>query len=398
MSIKEKIKPLQLVIPSLLILLGLCFVATGVYFYNQSLNSSRTSNKLSSKSKDDITPAQLEIKPIKPTKFKTNLTFLGDVFWGRYINDWSQKSDLGFKYPFSGLNTIGKADDEFWVAGLECPVTDYNISSAEQENLLKFNCKPEYLEEAKKWFDAFSLANNHTDNMNEIDGFEKTKDYLDKAEIKSFGHYDNKVDEICKAIEVPVTPVLTPEEEVEIKDGLAKLDQEKYTSKIAFCGFHGVFRVPLKEELDQIEVFSKNYPTFVMPHMGSEYTSKPDALKENIYRQMIDKGALAVIGNHPHSIQYASWYNGKLIAYSLGNLIFDQQSGQMTTTSIILQTQLELDYKNSLNPNTQIKYGYKVTENSQKLVKIASKNNANFGSKLFIFNSVPEKSRITSQN
>ena len=38
---------------------------------------------------------------------------------------------------------------------------------------------------------------------------------------------------------------------------------------------------------------------------------------------MIDAGALLVLGHHPHTLQGWERYRGGLIAYSLGNFVFD---------------------------------------------------------------------------
>jgi poly-gamma-glutamate synthesis protein (capsule biosynthesis protein) len=40
-------------------------------------------------------------------------------------------------------------------------------------------------------------------------------------------------------------------------------------------------------------------------------------------RRMIDAGASLVVGGHPHVIQDAELYRGKLIVHSLGNFVFD---------------------------------------------------------------------------
>ena len=39
----------------------------------------------------------------------------------------------------------------------------------------------------------------------------------------------------------------------------------------------------------------------------------------------IDCGADIVVGHHPHTFQGIEIYKGKLIAYSLGNFVFDQR-------------------------------------------------------------------------
>jgi len=47
---------------------------------------------------------------------------------------------------------------------------------------------------------------------------------------------------------------------------------------------------------------------------------------------MIDSGADAVIGGHPHVTQDVETYRGKPVFYSLGNFVFDGFSDEDTTT------------------------------------------------------------------
>ena len=62
-----------------------------------------------------------------------------------------------------------------------------------------------------------------------------------------------------------------------------------------------------------------------VPHWGQEYWNKPDGNQKLLARQVLDAGATAVIGSHPHVIQPFEKYITKdkretLIAYSLGKL------------------------------------------------------------------------------
>lgn len=62
----------------------------------------------------------------------------------------------------------------------------------------------------------------------------------------------------------------------------------------------------------------------VQLHSGYQYAAVPsDTLRENA-RAAIDAGADIVICHHPHVTQGFEWYKGRLIAYSLGNFVFDQ--------------------------------------------------------------------------
>jgi poly-gamma-glutamate synthesis protein (capsule biosynthesis protein) len=57
----------------------------------------------------------------------------------------------------------------------------------------------------------------------------------------------------------------------------------------------------------------------------------------------IDAGAKIVVGSHPHIIQDTEIYKNGFIAYSLGNLIFDQNFSPETMRGMLLKVQLFRD-------------------------------------------------------
>ncbi len=61
----------------------------------------------------------------------------------------------------------------------------------------------------------------------------------------------------------------------------------------------------------------------VLLHSGREGSSTPDRAQRRAARAAIDAGAALVIGAHPHVLQGLERYNGGVIAYSLGNFVFD---------------------------------------------------------------------------
>lgn len=249
-----------------------------------------------------------------PVKIDANTLFFGNAFWGRYINDWSMASPLKTAYPFSRLGEFNREEYDAWIAGLECPtVANFSQTSAEEDATLSFNCSPDYLPEAAKWFTAFTLANNHTDNRG-VEGFAETKLHLEENKIQYFGHYDpDELQDVCEVIALPV--------KVTYNDDVIK----EQSLPVALCGYHGVFKIPSEESLAVMEQYSALMPVIAMPHMGVEYQPAPDQLKTSTYRSMIDHGADMVIGDHPHWIQTTEAYNGHLIVYSMGNFMFDQQ-------------------------------------------------------------------------
>lgn len=59
-------------------------------------------------------------------------------------------------------------------------------------------------------------------------------------------------------------------------------------------------------------------------HAGFQFSERPSAALRRISRDAIDDGADLVVSHHPHVLQGFEWYRGRLIAHSLGNLLFDQ--------------------------------------------------------------------------
>lgn len=66
----------------------------------------------------------------------------------------------------------------------------------------------------------------------------------------------------------------------------------------------------------------------VSMHWGYEYELRPDPAQRDAARALLDAGADLVIGHHPHVVQGTEALGGGFVAYSLGNLVFDQQQGE----------------------------------------------------------------------
>ncbi|RYX78707.1 CapA family protein [bacterium] len=252
----------------------------------------------------------------------------GDVYWGRGINEWSQQSNLKHAYPFSKLDELERDSYDAWIANLECPIVPNVEQSPDDPNLINFNCNPDYLPEAAKWFTAFSLANNHLSNQGREAGQRTTREQLSNNGIQYFGGFNphNKED-ICDVIQMPAR----------VKDGNAV---KTASLPVAMCGYHGVYYKITDEALDEISRYAAYMPVVVMPHMGREYQSTVDSKRAELYRTMIDRGADMVIGNHPHWVQPSEAYKGKLIVYSMGNFIFDQQFNEEVSRSVAIDIQL----------------------------------------------------------
>jgi len=214
-------------------------------------------------------------------------------------------------------------------------VAGVNTSSAEMDATLTFNCSPDYLPEAAKWFTAVSMANNHSDNQG-ADGVTETRQHLDQNGIQYFGDPDPTVKEnVCDVISWPVTVTYNDQTK---KDGEVP---------IALCGYQGVFSIPPEDSIAVMEQYAKYMPVIVMPHMGVEYTPAPGSITEDTYRSMIDHGADVVLGGHPHWVENTEAYEGHLIVYSMGNFIFDQQGNTEVTRGAGINIKLQADTNDS---------------------------------------------------
>lgn len=75
----------------------------------------------------------------------------------------------------------------------------------------------------------------------------------------------------------------------------------------------------------------------VMPHWGVEYTHTPIRDQVRIARALIDAGAGAIVGAHAHWVQGMEFHRARLIAYGLGNFVFDQGFDRETTQGVALE-------------------------------------------------------------
>ena len=70
-------------------------------------------------------------------------------------------------------------------------------------------------------------------------------------------------------------------------------------------------------------------------HWGVEKSHETQERQIEFAHQSIDAGADLIIGHHPHVLQGIERYNGKVIAYSLGNFIFGGNSHHSYPTAVL---------------------------------------------------------------
>jgi hypothetical protein len=71
-------------------------------------------------------------------------------------------------------------------------------------------------------------------------------------------------------------------------------------------------------------------------HWGEEYTGEANRDQRKLAHQVVDAGADLVLGHHPHVLQGLELYRNRLIAYSLGDFVWDHYR-PVTGETVILQ-------------------------------------------------------------
>jgi len=70
-------------------------------------------------------------------------------------------------------------------------------------------------------------------------------------------------------------------------------------------------------------------------HFGLMYTDYPRLNDQAFLRRLIDLGVDAILGHHPHVCQGIEAYGRGLIAYSLGEFVFDPRAGNVVATQFL---------------------------------------------------------------
>ncbi|MDO8583560.1 MAG: CapA family protein [bacterium] len=225
------------------------------------------------------------------------LLFAGDIMLDRNVARRSLLAkDLG--RPFRLLPEDWFSSADFALANLEGPVTD---KRRPPEKSIDFQFDPTLIPVLKdQGIDAFDQANNHALDQGEA-GYVDSVKRLRDAEFLVFGH--------------------------QVKDDTVGMATTTIRGKrFAFLGFNTTDNPLDRAAVTADLAVAKQQADFiiVMMHWGQEYRDTPEANTKEMAHWLIDQGADAVIGGHPHWVQGIESYKNHPIAYSLGNFIFDQ--------------------------------------------------------------------------
>lgn len=240
-------------------------------------------------------------------KDELSLLFVGDVV----LDGQAGKQIENGKDPFAGVaNLFSQADIR--IANLECVVA--TTGTALDKNFT-FRAHPRTIPILAKYVDAVSIANNHSGDFGPS-AFAEMLGLLKQQQLPYFGG--------------GYTLKQAHEPHIIHKNGyrIALLGYNEFMPR-SFEASHELAGTAWSEDEQVIADIQAarlvHRADLVIPfmHWGWENEMKAGPRQRELARKMIDAGADAVIGGHPHVIQDTEEYKGKPIIYSLGNFMID---------------------------------------------------------------------------
>ncbi len=290
------------------------------------------------------------------TSYPVTLNFVGDIMLAR------KYEYPGGIIPTQGVNAIFEPTLEIFgetadisITNLECPLT--NHWEEHPTKGIVFKGSPENVDGLVfAGIDVVTLANNHI-----IDyltpGMLETREVLDEVEIKHSGAGETSYE--------ASRPLFVSKNGVQFALLAASDRHGQYNNYQPFLmagynksGFYNLTEFNVLKQINEV----KDIADFVVMewHTGVEYSFAPSddstlfpedegynpkatspSNRDRELRQFaIDNGADLVICHHPHIMQAVELYNGKLIAHSLGDFVFDLDYPE-TYPSMVLNTEVD---------------------------------------------------------
>lgn len=255
--------------------------------------------------------------------------FTGDLLLDRGVREQIEKRSLA--RLFEKVKPLFEKVD-FVVANLECPVTKKE-SPINKKYI--FRAEPEWLSGIRNaGITHLVMANNHSNDQGR-EGITDTFNNLIKNQLVPLGYGETQ--------ELACKPVIIEKAGIKIAlfaSVLVPLENWPY-----LAGSPGICQASVADLIDKIKVYKDHHTNdkvVVVLHWGAEFQTSPMASQRKEAQELIDAGADAIIGHHPHVVQNEIFYKGKPVFYSLGNFVFDQKLPVAQEAQIV-----QLNFSNS---------------------------------------------------
>ena len=211
--------------------------------------------------------------------------------------------------PFANVAKV-LADADLTIGNLECAIVKDGHA---EDKPFTFRGPNKSLPLLRQHFSAVSLANNHSGDWGKH-GFLTELELLRETGLPYFGGGAN------------------------LREAHRPLILTAHGKKIAFLGYNdfpplrfaagpstpGTAWLIEKDAVRDIKL-ARQQADFVVLflHWGEDLEPTVTPQQKALAHALIDAGADAIIGGHPHLTQDAEWYKDKPIVYSIGNFVFD---------------------------------------------------------------------------
>lgn len=262
---------------------------------------------------------------------QVKLMAVGDIMLARTVG--SQLLAKGPGIVFTGVQGVLNFAD-ILVGNLECALT---ASTEQQLKSFIFGAPPETGKALNlAGFDVLSLANNHAMDFGN-QGLVDTKNILGQYGIAALGAGANLAEAHTPAILERNGLRVAFLAYADVPDETGGFDAHSWIATATQPGI--AWADPAQMKMDIASARLKSDVVVVMLHSGLENSTVISASQRADAYTAIDAGAALVIGSHSHILQTIEKYHGGLIAFSLGNFVFDDYKG-ISNATIILQVVL----------------------------------------------------------
>jgi len=254
------------------------------------------------------------------------MTFVGDVIFGRYrASGYDPIPEDGFEV-FAPTAALLKSD--LLVGNLETPLVRDLPDKSPIGSRFAFGASLDHAQHlVKAGFDVMSLANNH--------------------------YYDQKTEGIEQSPVLLEELGVVPIGGARAEDPLFRIESTEVDGwKVAFVAVSTRRNAPKREGVPELpflptremddtlsplvqEAAGTHDLVVVMVHWGNEYADDPDYAQVKAAHALVDAGADLVIGHHPHVLQAIEAYEQGIIAYSLGNFLFENTTEIPRLTGVL---------------------------------------------------------------
>ena len=234
-----------------------------------------------------------------------SVAFVGDIM----LDNGPGNVVTAGRDPFAACADL-LLDADFTVGNLECVLGKGGTQVLKPYTFRGADDAPKFL---RRYFSVLGVANNHALDFGP-EGLVECLAVLDRADVPHVG--------AGKDLAAARRPYLLE------KDGFTvallacnDFQRERWAATADAPGVNPLREADLLADIAAARKRADAVVPFV--HWGPELVAEPYVKHRALARKMIDAGAAAVIGGHPHVTQTVDTHAGAPIVYSLGNFVFD---------------------------------------------------------------------------